>query len=213
MSLNQIDKFVSESISLKVKWEKIGVLGGEPMLHPDILGILDILLSYKETHSPSSLIEITTSGYGTDVKNAIAAVPNGVEINNTHKQDAYQEKFEPFNVAPQDQCKFCLSDFRNGCSTTKDCGLGLNVYGYYPCGPGGGIDRVMGFDIGLKHIPRLHDEIFPQMEQLCRFCGHFCSRHFIPKEKRDTIIGSPMSKSWKKAYAAFQKNKPTLTKY
>jgi len=213
MSINQIDKFVSESISQKVKWEKIGVLGGEPLLHPDLLEILDILLTYKETYSPSSLIEITTSGYGTDVKSAISTVPKGVEINNTHKQDAYQDKFEPFNVAPRDQWKFCLSDFRNGCSTTKDCGLGLNIYGYYPCGPGGAIDRVMGFNIGLKHLPRSHDDIFPQMQQLCRFCGHFCSRHFIPKDQRDTIIGNPMSKSWKKSYAAFQKNKPTLTKY
>jgi len=213
MSLEQIDKFVTESISRKIKWEIIGVLGGEPMLHPDLQGILEILLSYKETYSPSSYIEITTSGYGTEVKKAIAMVPNGVTINNTHKQDPYQEKFEPFNVAPRDQCKFYLSDYRNGCSTTKDCGLGLNTYGYYPCGPGGAIDRVMGFDIGLKYLPRSHDDLFPLMEQLCQFCGHFCTRHFIPKEKRETIIGKPTSKSWKKAYAAFQKDKPRLTKY
>jgi len=213
MSLDRINKFVSESISRKIMWEKIGVLGGEPMLHSDILEILGILIDYKKTYSTSTLIEITTSGYGAEVKNAITAVPYGVAVNNTQKQNAYQEKFEPFNVAPQDQCKFWFSDYRNGCSTTKDCGLGLNTYGYYPCGPGGAIDRVMGFDIGLKHLPRSHDELFPQMESLCRFCGHFCSRHFIPKEQRDTILGSPMSKSWKKAYTEFRKNKPKLTKY
>ena len=213
ISPNQIDKFVNESISNKVKWEKIGVLGGEPMLHPDILEILSALVFYKETCSPGSLIEITTSGYGSEVKKAIAAIPKEVVVNNTNKKQAYQEKFEPFNLAPVDQWKFCLSDYRNGCSTTKDCGLGLNTYGYYPSGPASAIDRVMGFDIGLKHLPRSHDKLFPQMEQLCQYCGHFCSRHFIPKEQRETIVGSPMSKSWEHAYAAFQRMKPELTKY
>ena len=61
---------------------------------------------------------------------------------------------------------------------------------------GGATDRVMGFDLGLKYLPRSHEKIFPQMEQLCKYCGHFCSRHFIPKEQRETIVGSPMSKSW-----------------
>ena len=213
MSPAQIQKFVSDSVAHNVTWEKIGVLGGEPMIHPEILEILDILLNYKETHSPNTLIKITTSGHGSEVKDAISLVPEGVEINNTNKQQAYQPKFEPFNLAPRDQWKFLLSDYRNGCSTTKDCGLGLNKYGYYPCGPGGATDRVIGFDIGLKHLPRTHNELFPQMEKLCQYCGHFCSRHFIPKEERETIVGSPMSRSWRDAYASFQKNKPGLTLY
>ncbi|WP_342675930.1 radical SAM protein [Methanofollis sp. UBA420] len=213
MTVSQIEKFVTESISHSVKWEKIGVLGGEPMLHPDLLEILEALLSYKETYSPETFIQITTSGYGKEVQDVIAAVPEGVIVNNTHKIQAYQEKFEPFNLAPVDQRIFCLSEYRNGCSTTTDCGLGLNTYGYYPCGPGGSIDRVMGFDIGLKHLPRSRNEIFPQMDQLCRHCGHFCSRHFIPKEEREKIVGSPMSPSWVHAYAVFESEKPKLTKY
>lgn len=213
MSPAQIEKFVRESISKDVKWDKIGVLGGEPMLHAELPEILEILLEYKETFSSETIIQITTSGHGRDVENAILSVPEGVVVNNTGKKQAYQEKFEPFNVAPVDQLKFCLSDYKNGCSTTTDCGLGLNKFGYYPCGPGGSIDRVMGFDIGLKHLPISHDKIFPQMNKLCRYCGHFCSRHFIPKEERKTIVGSPMSPSWVKAYSAFEKEKPTLTNY
>lgn len=213
MSPKQIDKFVNESLSNQVKWEVIGVLGGEPMLHPELGEILEILVGYKENFSPESVIKITTSGYGKEVKDAISNVPKGVVVNNTGKKQAYQEKFEPFNMAPIDQWKFFLSDYRNGCSTTTDCGLGLNKYGYYPCGPGGSIDRVMGFDIGLKHLPLSNYEIFPQMETLCRYCGHFCSRHFIPKEERESIIGSPMSSSWIDAYADFKKIKPNLTEY
>lgn len=213
MSPTQIEKFTAESVAKNVTWEKIGVLGGEPMIHPELFEILDILLTYKETQSPTTIIEITTNGYGNGVNDAIKSVPKGVEVNNTNKKQAYQPKFEPFNLAPRDQWRFRFSDYRNGCSTTKDCGLGLNKFGYYPCGPGGATDRVMGFDIGLKHLPRSHIEIFPQMEKICQYCGHFCSRHFILKEERETIVGSPMSKSWRAAYASFQKNKPGLTVY
>lgn len=213
MSLPQIEKFVEESILKEVKWEKIGLLGGEPMLHPEINDIAEILLKYKENFSSDSVIQITTSGYGKDVKKAIKNVPDGILINNTTKLQPYQEKFEPFNLAPADQFIFCFSDYRNGCSTTTDCGLGLNKYGYYPCGPGGAIDRVMGFDIGLKNLPTSHNELFPQMERLCQYCGHFCSRHFIPKEERKSIVGSPMSSSWIDAYEAFKNEKPELTEY
>lgn len=209
----QIERFVNESISNEVQWEIIGVLGGEPMLHQNLDEILVILINYKEDYSPKSIIRITTSGNGKEVKEAIINVPEGVEVNNTNKTGAYQEKFEPFNMAPVDQWKFLFSDYRNGCSTTTDCGLGLNKYGYYPCGPGGSIDRVMGFDIGLKHLPLSHDQILPQMEMICRYCGHFCSRHFIPKEERITIIGNPMSSSWINAYSAYDKKKPVLTDY
>ncbi|RQD82156.1 MAG: radical SAM protein [Methanocalculus sp. MSAO_Arc2] len=213
MSPQQIERFINESLSNNVTWDLIGVLGGEPMLHPEVEEILEVLLSYKMDYSPESVIRITTSGYGKVVKDALLRVPKGVEVNNTSKQSPYQEKFEPFNLAPVDQWKFFLSDYRNGCSTTSDCGLGLNAYGYYPCGPGGSIDRVMGFDIGLKKIPSSRQEIISQMDQLCRYCGHFCSRHFIPKEERETIVGSPISHSWISAYAAYEKKKPVLTKY
>lgn len=40
----------------------------------------------------------------------------------------------------------------NGCWVASYCGTGLTPYGYYPCAVAGGIDRVMGFNIGRKQI-------------------------------------------------------------
>lgn len=213
MSPDQIEKFVQESQEHDVIWEIIGVLGGEPMLHPELSEILEVLLNYKEDYSPNTRIEVTTNGYREKVVEAFSKVPAGIFINNTRKQNAHQEKFEPFNLAPVDQWKFYFSDYRNGCSTTSDCGLGLNAYGYYHCGIAGSIDRVMGFDIGLKKLPLTQKELVSQKEILCKYCGHFCSRHYTPENQRPTVIGSPMSRSWINAYRLFNSKKPVLREY
>ena len=44
MSVEQIQKFINESVDNNVKWERIRVMGGEPTLHPDIFEILNLLL-------------------------------------------------------------------------------------------------------------------------------------------------------------------------
>lgn len=213
MSIQQIKRFVEESIANNVYWENIGLLGGEPFLHPQLKEICSILLEYKSVYSPETPIQITTSGNGKDITSQFSEIPAGVSIINTHKQTPHQSYFEPFNLAPIDQKAFLFSDYRNGCSTTSDCGLGLNKYGYYVCGVGGGIDRVMGFDIGLKHLPFSQEELMMQRSMLCRYCGHFCSRHYIHPENRKILTGEPRSKSWVEAYRKFEQNRPNLTLY
>ncbi len=213
MSPKQIEKFVRESIARNIHWDKIGVLGGEPLLHPELQEILNILLSYKHDFSSSTLIEITTNGYGNEVVSQFSRIPKEISVINTRKTTPHQEYFEPFNRAPIDQWKFAFSNYQNCCSTTSDCGFGLNTYGFYPCGVAGSIDRVMGLDIGLKKLPVISEEFNPLKSALCRYCGHFCSRHHIPQELRKKITGTPMSKSWMLAYRNFEQNKPNLTKY
>ena len=41
MTVSQIGKFVQESVANKREWYRIRILGGEPMLHPDIFEILE----------------------------------------------------------------------------------------------------------------------------------------------------------------------------
>ena len=48
MSPEQVSRFVRESIALGWEWRRIGLLGGELTLHPELHQILKILLSYRD---------------------------------------------------------------------------------------------------------------------------------------------------------------------
>jgi uncharacterized radical SAM superfamily Fe-S cluster-containing enzyme len=86
MTLDQIDLFVKESISKSIKWERIRLLGGEPTLHPDFFEIISLLISYRNTFSNDTVIEVSTNGYGKKVESIIAKIPREIVINNTYKE-------------------------------------------------------------------------------------------------------------------------------
>jgi organic radical activating enzyme len=202
MSLEQIKKFIKESKNKNIQWKKISLVGGEPCLHPDILKIIELLLNYKKDFSPKTKIYLVTNGL---VKNVLKNIPQSINIINSAKQSSAQDGFESFNIAPIDLKEYKNKDFKNGCHILKDCGLGLNMYGYYPCAVASGIDRIFGFDNARKHLPEKYDQMFDQLNNFCKLCGHF--------KKHDTINEEKISKSWKRAYAKFQDENKKLTKY
>ena len=202
MSLEQIEKFIKESIEQDAKWRKISLVGGEPCLHPDIFEIINLLLNYKQKFSIKTEIYLVTNGL---IKEVLKKIPQSINIINSAKETSVQEGFESFNVAPVDLKQYQNKDFKNGCQILKDCGMGLNMYGYYPCAVAGGIDRIFGFDNGRKHLPEKNDPLFDQLNTFCRLCGHF--------KKHDTIDTEKMSKSWKEAYSKHLTKNLELTKY
>jgi radical SAM family protein/4Fe-4S single cluster protein len=202
MGLEQIEKFIKESKDKNIKWRKVSLVGGEPCLHPDILKIIALLLAYQNEFSKQTKIYLVTNGL---IKDVLKNIPKSINIVNSEKQSSAQEGFESFNVAPVDLKEYKNKDFKNGCKILKDCGMGLNMYGYYPCAVAGGIDRIFGFDNARKHLPEKNDEMFDQLNTFCKLCGHF--------KKHDIIDTEKMSKSWKEAYAKFQDENKQLTRY
>lgn len=200
MSVEQIKKFVNESISNNKQWSRIRILGGEPTLHPDIFEIIGIFMDYKENYSPPTRLEITTNNFGPEVNRKLLKVPRKIYINNTRKTGRFQKKFEAFNLAPSDNKMYSLTDFTNACWITNDCGMGLNRYGYYQCGAAGSIDRVFGLNIGLKKLPKDQTEFTEQKRKLCRLCGHFARRRFVQANECKPVDGEPKSESWVLAY-------------
>jgi hypothetical protein len=86
--------------------------------------------------------------------------------------------------------------------------------GYYHCSNAGGIDRVLGLDIGLKNLPSMESLWWKkQMSELCKYCGHFqinnCDHLSIEPPEVDYII----SDSWRKIFEKFNSQKIGLTKY
>jgi len=213
MSVSQIEKLVLESIASGKHWGRIRLLGGEPMLHPAIFEILEVLENYRREYSPATKIEISTNGFGVEVNDRLGRVPGYIQVNNSRKSNRYQEKFDAFNLAPCDKWYYVLTDFTNACKISSLCGMGLNRFGYYPCTVAGSIDRVFGFNIGIKKLPDQPQEFDEQKRTLCRYCGHFPSRSFIPPEYKISLRGEPRSKSWVKSYQRFAEKPPILSLY
>jgi hypothetical protein len=205
MTVEQIDKFVQESIEKDRKWEKIRVMGGEPTTHPHLFDILKSLLAYKNEFSPKTRIIIVSNGFGPKVNRILSKIPDGIEIENTRKISIAQE-FYSFNIAPVDLAQYKQADFSRGCFLTVFCGIGLNMYGFYPCAVGGGIDRVSGFGIGRKESPACDDLMRDELKILCRYCGHF-------KWDNTKYNQEEISSSWKEIYEKSKKEKQNMSIY
>ena len=224
MSLKQLRFFMSESIRLNRNWEYISLLGGEPALHPRLLNILE---DFRRLNFNMENLQVVTNGYGRAVRAVLKRLPGWVLVSDTKKISPIQ-KFRLYNLAPVD---FGIKN-ASPCRIPQNCGCGLTRYGYYPCGAGGSIDRVFGFDIGIKRLEDLTTEnTGKQLKVLCRYCGHSPSldkypdrlnawrakgtfRETAPRraspEQRDI---APMSASWITAYAKYRKKKPSLRLY
>jgi hypothetical protein len=207
MSLSQIEKFVSESLNMNWEWKQVTLIGGEPTLHPQFWEILAAIKIYKSAH-PDCNVEVCTNGYGPRVQHVLAQIPSWVTVDNSGKQ-SNKHKFSSYNVAPIDVPQFKNADFSGGCWITSECGLGLTRNGYYPCGAGGSVDRVFGFDVGLKELTLVNsDSTVRQLAELCGHCGHFKENYGAQPIEEEL-----MSVTWQRAYAAYKHNKPTLSSY
>jgi hypothetical protein len=207
MTLEQIRRFVAESVAGGIRWERIRLVGGEPTLHPDLPEILAALRTYRDEHSRDTQLEIATNGHGPRVRGVLARLPPDVVVIDTAKESPVQPHFKSFNVAPQDLRAYRRADFRNGCWIIERCGFGLGPYGYYPCAVAAGIDRVAGFDAGRKTLPSDSDDMDDLLARFCRLCGHF------KQQREQTIDGPRTSPSWDALYRTYRERRPALTRY
>ena len=213
MDLEQIAYFVEETRVSGRKWRRVRLLGGEPTLHPRFGDILNMLVAWRDSESPGTVLEVVSNGHGERVRAALDRVPDGVGVHDTGKNTHFQAKFEAFNLAPVDDPLFKSADFGNGCWVAGDCGLGLNVFGWYPCAVAGGIDRVFGEGFGLSRIPVAHHQLLDGLRRACGRCGHFKTGGWTDPAERDPVVGQPMSRVWKDAYLRFRQGKPRLPRY
>lgn len=213
MSIQQIGKFVEESIEKKRKWNIIAILGGEPALHARIFEVVDLIFNYKKKYSPNTRIQFFSNGFGTKVVNVLKKLPNEIEIINSNKVSPIQSNFTFFNMAPIDS-EICRGvDYGNACSFVEVCGIGLTKYGYYSCIVSGGIDRVFGFDIGRKTLPSVDDMMVDQSKLLCKYCGHFMTKLSCFSVNDKLKIEKMVSRSWREVYDMYGKMNPPLSDY
>jgi len=199
MTIETVRNFVNESVQRGKRWRRIRVLGGEPTLHPDFQTIIQELLLYRRWN-PSCIVEIVSNGYGTRVARELESLPEEVMVANTAKSGPVQPHFSPFNLAPVDDMRYVLTDFSNACVIARDCGMGLTPMGYYPCAIAGGIDRILGANLGTATLPLDDDDMVESTRRLCRLCGLFRDGHFVPRALRPKLEGERVSPTWRNLY-------------
>lgn len=219
MGMEQVGRFISQSISQSRRWKEIVLEGGEPTLHPELSEILDLLLDYKYKHSSATRIKVLTNGYSERSRNVIGKLSKKkIAIFNSNKKSNRNLDHCGFNCAPCDLAEFKHVDFSQGCYLPTLHGLGLTKHGYYPHPICGGIDRVFGFDIGRRYLPDADDPMKDLFTALCPLCGFF---RFAFTRRTRKEISSPgqdpaketMSSAWVEAYKEYRDQKPTLSDY
>jgi hypothetical protein len=208
MTLDQIRKFIEESKKFNVVWNKgVALLGGEPTLHPDIDRIIIELYRGLDRQ-----IRFLTNGvYISQRTNLFKYTRNIVKIS-SDKTSIYNW-FVPFNMAPIDDTRFKEKDVYNYCKVIYDCGLGLSRYGFYVCGQGASIDRIFGFDIGIKSLRDVNLEaLYYQRKILCPYCGLLPFGDYDPYKNRITNE-EKISPSWEEAYKKYKKSNPIMGLY
>jgi hypothetical protein len=200
MAVAMVETFVRDSLARGVVWRRIRVLGGEPTLHPEFDRVIEVLRGYTKVHS-ECILEVVTNGHGNHVQAALERLPEDVWVDNSRKTGPIQPTFGPFNLAPCDDTRYQGADYANACAVARDCGMGLTPQGYYPCAVAGGIDRILGGQMGRKELPEDGDDMLREAAALCRLCGRFRDGHFVPRVLRPELTTEAMSPTWHKLYA------------
>lgn len=210
MTIEQIQKVLSESLSMAKPYQEIRVLGGEPTLHPQISKIV-IALDWYRSQVVESSISIWTNGHGERVKQELKNLPAWMRIRVSHKKlKVGGDEFEPFLAAPIDYSGICLKDYNKGCSQIAigKCGVGVSLYGIYVCPVAAAIDRVVGLDIGIRNLTEISSErLREQCGQLCRYCGHFL------KDNGLILPIKTVSDTWRMLIKRYKKRRSELTLY
>jgi len=209
----QIEHFVDESVAQDRRWQVVQLEGGEPTLHPQFREIVERLEAYRRRHSPATVIKVISNGHSEACREAVAALPGTVDCYVTGKRGPREDSHCAFNLAPVDLTEFAGADFSSGCFLPAHEGLGLSCRGYYPHPVCAGIDRVFGFDVGRKALPRADDDLREQFARLCPLCGMFRflagvdrTRPDLMPDSRERSMRGTMSPSWVRAYARFRES-------
>ena len=174
-------------------------------MHPQFQEVLSALRHYKEKH-PDCEIRIGTNGYGDHVNRILSRLPEWVKVVNSGKT-SNQNTFQSYYVAPIDVDRLKGDDFSRGCYVIEICGLSLNRYGYYCCSPGANVDRVFGFDIGVKSLLSLTDDMLKgQLRRLCGYCGHYKYNY-----REEYVTDEEISPCWQSAFERYREKHPELT--
>lgn len=159
MTLEQVDRFCWEVINKGKRLRQVSIIGGEPLLHPEFATIVDML--YKLLYKQKLVGELRLCTNGDFLSTVHPSVLEKTRI----KVDWTKEDYRNMLAAPCD-----TGQSRRECHIPHHCGIGLNTFGYWPCGAGGAIARLFGkTEFQRLVLPDCVSE-FGDLSPLCNLC-------------------------------------------
>jgi hypothetical protein len=157
MSIEQIQKFIDQAKN-NGGINKLKVLGGEPLLHPQFVEIYNILASATKD-GIINYIKIES--------NKTVTIPKVERYNSVWWKGRPQSKKKhlPFLWSPKDLG--VVKGAQPNCRVVRRCGYSLDKYGYLPCSCAIMISRLFG-------NTDLYSHEFPKqvwgLDKLCQHC-------------------------------------------
>ena len=211
LTIEQFEKFINEVKSKDIYLGRIRILGGEPLLHPQIEGFISTL--FYELIVPGYLerIEVITNGniyrkgkLNNYIKNIMC---------DPYIKRAFNVKMIKFVISPPDKkegffwvlaAPADLGFKWKQCNQPSICGTLLNTYGYWPQGVCGAIARLFCLTEYAKYeFPVYFKKTWPNLEKdLCKYCVFGCEE--LQNELNRNESFKTISSSYKKAIEKWQ---------
>jgi len=196
MTMEQVERFVTQVETSGRRIGQVTLIGGEPMLHPQLAEIIDMLQRRLVDPRLAKRVKLATNG---DLLHKLPVhVCHGLHI----KVDAATRKgHRCLMAAPKDTGQETMA--LGTCHTPLHCGLAINCYGYWPCGAGGSIARL--FDLRRYLRTRLPKNLsdFGNLQTLCELCQAFVTRKARMLYGQDD---NTPTKSWQEAIERYKEN-------
>ncbi len=184
MSLDQINRFAKEVRDVGTPLNILSVMGGEPTLHPQINEIMEILEQLKQDNL------IKTFNY---VSNGILPPPKAIKKAIVSMRPPKYKYHRRMDIDPSLNQQEVVKE----CEIPYTCGAALNIYGYWPCGAGGALARLLGIDVAKYTLVDAMKGF--DMSLVCPHCQKY-AKNPIMVAGSDNI---PPSDNYKKAFEAF----------
>ena len=187
------------------KWKpRMVLVGGEPTLHKDFFGFLDIARRISNNR-----VTVWSNNYSPETKEILAKVRRdklASLVPKSFKTRSVDHRHKRFYVAPADyglpwyRCCEHAAGFMIYSKGLVGTGVSVDHGGYTVCARGGVIDSWLGLGVRTKNLDDLFNLEFAakQTEELCKHCGCICRFNGmnLPTEK---VLGIDMSPTWAKA--------------
>jgi len=186
MTMSQIDKFCFE-VEKHGQLRNIRIVGGEPLIHPQFPEIVEMLKSRLLYKRLVWNIQLSTNGDHLAEFSPRLLDSLWIRVANVKRG------FKNVDVAPID-----TGQQQQTCDVPRKCGVALNVWGWWPCGPGHSICGLFDFkEYQRMEMPRRLED-FGSLDrhrnwELCGYCQSSARRRV---KARDEV-----SESYAKAYA------------